>query len=34
MNHVNSRESEPGEERGQCEPVDHVNCRESEPGEQ
>ena len=22
VNHVNRRESEPGEERGQCEPVD------------
>ena len=34
VNHVNHTESEPGEERRQCEPVNHVNRRESEPGEQ
>ena len=31
VNHVNHIESEPGEERRHCEPV---NCRESESGEQ
>ena len=33
VNHVNHTVSEPGEERGQCEPMIYVNRRESEPGE-